>query len=89
MFRRPIDLVCRSVEYGCLVTAPITDYALEAAVALIAGTLVPPTAQIGSVLDATGLTPPKAPTHPTSASTFSPALTIDTPPRLLNHQDIR
>ncbi|MFF7551195.1 hypothetical protein ACFZCU_47540 [Streptomyces canus] len=45
------------------VAAPVTDYALEAAVALTAGTLVPPTAQIGSGLDITGLTPPKS-THP-------------------------
>ncbi|WP_329237822.1 hypothetical protein [Streptomyces canus] len=45
------------------VAAPITDYAREAAVPLTAGTLVPPTAQIGSGLDTTDLTPPKG-THP-------------------------
>ncbi|KUN09104.1 hypothetical protein [Streptomyces canus] len=45
------------------VAAPITDYALEAAVALTAGTLVVPTAQIGSGLNTTGLAPQKSP-HP-------------------------
>ncbi|MFG2470343.1 hypothetical protein ACGFXB_33475 [Streptomyces canus] len=45
------------------VAAPITDYALEAAVALTTGTPVPPTTRIGSSLDTTDLTPPKG-THP-------------------------